>query len=130
MFFGGLVSAAAAAPNCGLTGKWKMTGNLDFANVAAVMDCTINITSTGKYTGLCSSWTTGNPALPDEAVSGTIKANAQCKLSGVLTAPNVVATTIRGGMVSNDGQLAVLVGSRGTDPNNPPQVRFLILMKQ
>jgi hypothetical protein len=126
-----VVTAANAAPNCGLTGKWKMIGNLDGPTYGTAVDCSITIATTGTYTGICNSYTATQAASLNESVSGTIKANATtCKLTGKLSAPSREDTIIRGGMVSNDGQLATLIGSRGTSPNNPPQVRFLILMKE
>jgi hypothetical protein len=126
-----VANAASAAPNCGLTGKWKMIGNLDGTGYGTAVDCSITIATTGAYTGICNSYTATQAASLNESVSGTIKANATtCKLTGKLSAPSREDTIVRGGMVSNDGQLATLIGSRGTSPNNPPQVRFLILMKE
>ena len=120
------IATAAQAANCGLVGKWHMNGDLDFPSGAAVIDCTITIKPTGAYTGTCGSWTATGPSSHSSA-SGTIKADRKCHLTGVLKAPGLADTTIRGGKVR--GVMAVLVGSRG-GPENPTQVRLVTLIKE
>jgi hypothetical protein len=119
--------AGSTLPNCGLTGKWHYNAFLGFGGGQSVVDCTITIKANGQYTGInCGSWITGQPAQLSTA-QGTLKANAQCKMSGVIKVTGFPDTTVTGGKVSGDH--AVAVGARG-DLNSPTQVRMIILTRE
>jgi hypothetical protein len=121
------MTAAQAASNCGLTGKWHTDALLGSGQQQSIVDCTFVIKANGTYAATnCGSWIDGQP--PNfVSASGSIRANAQCKLSGVLKAQGFPDTTIRGGFVNGD--VATLVGTRG-DENSPTQVRILVLVRE
>lgn len=124
----GLLVTQAAAANCGLTGNWHVNGMLAFGGGQSVIDCTFAIKGTGQYTSTnCGSWTIHQRASLNGAANGVIRADANCKLSGVLKAPGFADTAIRGGFVN--GNYAVLVGTRG-NANNPVQVRMITLIRE
>ena len=123
----GLLVNQAAAANCGLTGNWHYNAFLGFGGGQSVVDCTLTIKGTGAYTGVnCGSWITGQASTHGSA-SGVIKADANCKLSGVIKVAGFADTVIRGGLVS--GNYAVLVGVRG-NVNKPTQVRLVTLIRE
>jgi hypothetical protein len=122
----GLAATAQAAPNCGLTGKWHYDNFLAYGPGQGIADCSLTIKPTGVFTGTCSSWTLGQ-ASSHGAVSGKIKADRNCNLSGFTRSPGLPDVTIRGGHVR--GTTAMFVGTRGS-ANSPTNVRLVTMIKE
>lgn len=123
-----VVSVAALATNaeagCKISGKWHIGALAGGGNNQAAIDCLIDVKSNGNYTGTCTGYSTGLTKSVG-AVSGTLKTNAKCSVTGTIVS-SFPTTTIAGGFV--DGTHGYFVGYRGNE-NSPAQVRLGYLMK-
>jgi hypothetical protein len=119
-------TTAAQAANCGLVGKWHYSNLIAFGSGQAIADCSIVIKPNGAFTGQCDSWTLGQAATSG-GITGSIKADRKCDLSGFTHTAGFSDVTIRGGHVR--GTVATFIGTRG-DTNSPTNVRLVTLVKE
>jgi hypothetical protein len=120
--------SVAADAACSLTGKWHslmVAPGAQNQNGAGTVvgGCRLTITATGHFTGTCESQALGD-VVKSNNVSGTLKTNAKCEMSGVWRVPGFPDANVLVGFAS--GNLAAFTAVRGTTAF---QIRSVILIK-
>jgi hypothetical protein len=127
-----IMTSSFAAPSyalCSLTGKWHSvavaagTNNQVGAGTLSV-GCRLTIKTNGQMTGTCVSQSLGQPAV-STVMSGTLKTDAKCEISGVWKAPGFQDSIVIAGFAKDD--LAIFAAVRG-DP--PFQVRSVSMIRE
>jgi hypothetical protein len=119
----GLCGSAEAA--CALRGKWHIGFAAGNADHDAALDCKVTIKANGTYSGACVAYTSGE-AKTQGTVTGRLRANSACVVTGSFKPSGRPGTVFRTGFLS--GPHGYVVGTRG-DINAPNQVRLGILIK-
>jgi hypothetical protein len=88
-----------------------------------VGNCNYKIKHGGQYTGTCVLTSVGS-SQHSTTVSGQLKTNAKCQISGFMSVPGFANSTVQGGVLR--GTKAVFTAVRG-DP--AIQVRVVTLFK-
>ena len=121
--------AAPSYAACSLAGKWHTVtlaagtgGQPGSATLAA--GCRITIKANGSLTGTCIRQALGDAASSSTNVSGTLKTNAKCEMSGVWKAAGSPDAHVLAGFASGDS--ATFTAVRGSPAF---QVRSVSMMR-
>jgi hypothetical protein len=121
--------AAPSYATCSLPGKWHTVTiaagtNNQPGSATLVAGCRITIKATGNLTGTCIDQALGQSAPSSTNVSGTLKTNAKCEMSGVWKAAGSPDAAVLAGFASGDS--ATFTAVRGSPAF---QVRSVSMMR-
>ena len=114
---------------CSLAGKWHSlmiaagTNNQNGSG-SVVAGCRLTIKANGTFSGTCIDQGLGQAASSSTTVSGTLKTNAKCEMSGVWKVPTFPDAHVLAGFASADS--AAFTAVRGSPAF---QVRSVNMMR-